>query len=96
MYSFDIQVPDSSWALNPLDLGSNGQPVHEQIWVDYYWTAGAFTDDSRLIYDPVAGAVGDAAVSLIPPQKATKGTFWAVVHDNRGGVSWNAVPFRVE
>jgi hypothetical protein len=96
MYSFDIDVPDASWQLDPQNVGSNGQPLHEQIWVDYYWTAGSFSDDSRLIYDPTLGYVGDTAVSLTPPATPTTATFWAVVHDNRGGVSWDVVPYRVQ
>jgi hypothetical protein len=95
-YGFGIDVPDSSWQVDPQDLGSNGQPLHEQIWVDYYWTAGSFSDDSRLLYDPMLGFVGDAAVYLTAPAKPTNATFWAVVHDNRGGVSWTVVPYRVE
>jgi hypothetical protein len=96
MYSFDIAVPDASWQTDPQDLGSNGQPLHEQLWVDYYWTAGDFSDDSRLIYDPTVGYVGNTAVLLTPPQTPTSATFWAVVHDNRGGVSWDVVPYRVQ
>jgi hypothetical protein len=94
-YSFDIVVPPSSWEVDPQDLSSTGQPLHEQIWVDYYWTAGNFSDDSRLVYDPTLGAVGGTAVSLTAPATPTAATFWAVVHDNRGGVAWDIVPFTV-
>jgi hypothetical protein len=94
-YSFDIALTSSSWEVDPQDLGSNGQPLHEQIWVDYYWTAGNFSDDSRLIYDPTVGLVGGTAVSLSAPPNPTPATFWAVVHDNRGGVAWDVVPYTV-
>jgi hypothetical protein len=94
-YSFNIAVPSSSWEVDPQDLGSNGQPLHEQIWVDYYWTAGTFSDDSRLVYDPTVGYVGNTAVSMTAPSSPTPATFWAVVHDNRGGVAWDVVPFTV-
>jgi hypothetical protein len=92
-YSFDIDVPDSSWEVDPQDLGPNGQPLHEQIWVDYYWTAGNFSDDSRLVYDPTLGYVGGTAVTMTAPATPMAATFWAVVHDNRGGVAWDIVPF---
>jgi hypothetical protein len=95
-YSFDIRVLSSSWEVDPQNLGSNGQPEHEQIWVDYYWTAGSFSDDSRLVYDPVQGYIGKTAVQLTAPSNPTTATFWAVVHDNRGGVSWDVVPYTVE
>jgi hypothetical protein len=94
-YSFDIDVPDASWEVDPQDLSSNGQPLHEQIWVDYYWTAGNFSDDSRLVYDPTLGPVGGTAVTMTAPATPTAATFWAVVHDNRGGVAWDIVPFTV-
>jgi len=95
-YSFDIDVPSTSWQTDLQNIGSNGQPLHEQVWVDYYWSAGDFSDDSRLIYDPTQGAVGNTSVSLTPPASPTAATFWAVVHDNRGGVAWDTVPFRVQ
>jgi hypothetical protein len=95
-YSFDIAVPDASWQVDPQDMGPNGQVLHEQIWVDYYWTAGDFSDDSRLVYDPTVGYVGNTSVLLTPPANPSAATFWAVVHDNRGGVAWSVVPYRVE
>jgi hypothetical protein len=95
-YSFNVEVPDSSWEIDPQDLSSNGQPLHEQIWVDYYWTAGNFSDDSRLLYDPTVGFVGDSGVNLTAPASSTSATFWAVVHDNRGGVAWDIVPYTVQ
>jgi hypothetical protein len=32
---------------------------------------------------------------MTSPSMATPATFWAVAHDNRGGVSWDIVPFTV-
>jgi hypothetical protein len=95
-YTFNIDVPSTSWQTDPQNIGPNGQPLHEQVWVDYYWTAGDFSDNSRLIYDPTVGAVGKTGVSLTPPAYPTTATFWAVVHDNRGGVAWDVVPYRVK
>jgi hypothetical protein len=92
---FNVIVPQSSWEIDPQDIGANGQPLHEQIWVDYYWTAGSFSDDSRLMYDPTEGFVGGTTVSLTAPANPTPATFWAVVHDNRGGVAWDIVPYTV-
>jgi hypothetical protein len=94
-YTFDITVPSSSWELDPQDV-VNGQTLHEQIWVDYYWTAGSFSDDSRLDYDPTVGLVGGTAVTLTAPPSPTAATFWAVAHDNRGGVAWDIVPYTVK
>jgi len=73
-YSFNIEVPSMSWQTDPQNIGPNGQPLHEQVWVDYYWTAGDFSDDSRLIDDPTVGSVGNTAVTLTPPAFPTTAT----------------------
>lgn len=95
-YSFDVDVPPSSQERDKLDLGSNGQPLGEQIWVDYYSTTGSLSDDARLLYDPTIGKVTTGtAITFQAPAKATPGILWAVVHDNRGGVAWDIVPFAI-
>lgn len=95
--SFDVDVPPSSQERDPLDLGSNGQPLGEQIWVDYYSTTGSLSDDARLLYDPTIGKVTTGtAIMFQPPVNPTPGILWAVVHDNRGGVAWDVVPFVVK
>lgn len=96
-FSFDVAVPPSSQERDPLDLGSNGQPLGEQIWVDYYITAGSLSQDARLLYDPTVGKVTTATSTLYQaPTTPTAATFWVVVHDNRGGVGWDVVPFVVQ
>jgi hypothetical protein len=96
-FSFDVDVPASSQERDPLDLGSNGQPLGEQIWVDYYATTGSLSDDARLLYDPTIGKViTGTAITFQAPMNPTPGTLWAVVHDNRGGVAWDVVPFLVK
>jgi hypothetical protein len=95
-YSFDVDVPPSSQERDKLDLGSNGEPLGEQIWVDYYSTTGSLSDDARLLYDPTIGKVTTGtAITFQAPAKATPGILWAVVHDNRGGVAWEIVPFAI-
>jgi hypothetical protein len=95
--SFDVDVPASSQERDLLDL-SNGKPLGEQIWVDYYATTGSLSDDARLLYDPTIGKVvtGGTAVTFQAPTTPTPGTLWAVVHDNRGGVAWDVVPFVIK
>lgn len=91
-FTFDVTVPSSSWEEDPNDVVDT-QELHEQIWVDYYQTTGTLSDDARLLYDPTLGPVTPTSTKYQPPMSATPGTFWAVVHDNRGGVSWDVVPF---
>jgi hypothetical protein len=103
-------VPSSSQEVNPEDLDANGNVRKEEIWVDFYSsiTHGtapnvqqnfvSFTGDARLLYDPVAGAIGDPEktdTKFVPPDDPGDGFIWFVVHDNRGGASWVTVPVHV-
>ena len=90
-------VPASSQEPNPLETDVNGNPGREEIWVDYYTTVGS-VNDTALLYDPTTGLVGDPSTTdgkFAPPTPPASGTFWAVVHDDRGGTSWVTVPLSV-
>jgi hypothetical protein len=91
----DTEVPSSSQELDPGDLNVNGTPLHEEIWVDYYLTAGT-VGTSGLLYDATAGKLADSSVKLTAPATAGENSLWAVARDNRGGVSWLEVPLHVE
>jgi hypothetical protein len=93
--SVDVRVPDSSWELDPGNVGADGSPAHEAIWVDYYATGGAFAKDTELLFDAYVGRVGAAGDGFDAPLARGPGTLWAVVHDNRGGASWIALPLNV-
>jgi hypothetical protein len=93
--ALDTVVPSSSWELDPADLNASGVPLHEEVWVDYFLTAGT-VGDSALLYDAAAGKLADPAVQLTAPTAAGAQVLWAVVHDNRGGVSWLQVPMNVQ
>jgi hypothetical protein len=90
--ALDVAVPDSSDELDPADIDTDGNPRHEQIWVDYYLTGGKVDDDTRLLFDPAAGRVTPSATNYRASGPAGQGLLWAVVHDNRGGVTWAEVP----
>jgi hypothetical protein len=88
----DTAVPEASDEVNPLDVDPNGNPRREQIWVDYYATTGQLADDGRDLYDPIKGPLHGTATSFQAAQQPTRGTLWAIVHDNRGGTAWESVP----
>jgi hypothetical protein len=87
----DTVVSKSSQETDPSDLDSNGQPLREEIWVDYYVTAGKLKMDTVVLFDPRAGALPGTSDGLHAPQAPGASLLWAVVHDNRGGVSWTQV-----
>ncbi len=85
----DTVVPASSQESTPDD------GVREEIWVDYYVSGGKLKNDTVILYDPKKGALSGTGDDLYAPQSAGDFTLWAVVHDDRGGVSWTSVPFHV-
>jgi hypothetical protein len=92
----DVTVTDASWELNPNDLDADGNPVHEQVWVDYYADVGQFDSDARLLYDTRAGKVSGSENKYQAPNDPGTGTLYLVVHDNRGGATWTSVPIHVK
>jgi hypothetical protein len=91
----DTVVPASSQELDPGTLDPNGNPLHEQIWVDYYLTGGTISAQSVNLYDASMGRLPTAPTKLTAPNAPAELMFWAVVRDNRGGVSWLQVPLHV-
>jgi hypothetical protein len=89
----DTVVPASSQELDPSNLDANGNALHEEIWVDYYLTDGKVKHDTVILFDPHEGALAGTSDDLRAPLSAGSYWLWAVVHDNRGGVSWLQVPF---
>lgn len=90
----DVRVSDGSWEENP-DESGHAQGRREQLWVDYYSDTGEFTDDARLLFDAKKGRVSESENKYHAPGAPAEGTMWAVVHDNRGGVSWIVIPLHV-
>jgi hypothetical protein len=95
MTPLDVVVPSSSQEPDPSAVGPNGEPLREEIWVDYYASLGGVRDDVRLLYDPGAGAVPNPADALTAPAAPGDGVLFAVIHDNRGGVAWTRIPLHV-
>jgi hypothetical protein len=93
--SVEVQVPDASWEVDPGNVGADGSAAHETIWVDYYATGGRFDKDTKQLFDAYAGRATATGDGFDPPLAAGAGTLWAVVHDNRGGASWIALPLHV-
>jgi hypothetical protein len=62
--------------------------IQEQMWVNYYSTAGKFGEEVRLLNDATRGWSGDYASDYEPSDSAGVAYVWAVAHDNRGGTEW--------
>lgn len=69
--------------------GPDGQPLMEQMWVQFYQTRGDFDHPLRLVNDALAGWNEQNDTHWTPPSDPGPIVLWAVVHDNRGGVAWS-------
>jgi hypothetical protein len=92
----DTVVPPSSQELDPGSLDANGNPLKEEIWVDYYASGGTLGSGTVILYSPTTGQVQPSPTNYAAPPVAGEFLLWAVVHDDRGGVSWLQVPVHVQ
>ncbi|MDI1446016.1 hypothetical protein [Polyangium sp. 6x1] len=90
----DISVPEGSHEPDPSYRTEDGEMGKERILVDYYVTGGQVSS-TRLLYDPESGKVGSTAGDLRAPLAAGEETLFAIVRDNRGGITWLEIPFHV-
>jgi hypothetical protein len=91
-------VPPSSWEVNPELLDSKGNPLHEEIWADFYSTFGQLDSSARLLYDAQTGSLGGPDSTnnqFLPPNDPGDGFIFIIVHDSRGGATWAQVPVHV-
>ena len=91
-------VPSSSWEVNPEQTDVNGNPLHEEIWADFYSSVGQVQYSARLLYDPSTGSIGGPDTTnnnFQPPSSPSQGYIWIVVHDNRSGAAWVTIPVSI-
>jgi hypothetical protein len=75
---------------------TSGQPLGEQMWIDYYSDAGKFKSPVRLLNDATTGWNDDYGAVFYAPKASGPVRVWALVHDNRGGVGWGGVTLQVQ
>lgn len=66
----------------------SGTRLGEQMWLNYYATAGEMGEEVRLLNDATAGWNEGYATDFLPPAETGSAYLWAVAHDNRGGAEW--------
>lgn len=84
----EVVVARGSVDDDPVLTSLQGAPVEEQMWVNYYTDRGAFSQDLALVNDSVSGFNAHPETEFRAPEQPGVSRVWAVVHDNRGGVSW--------
>jgi hypothetical protein len=93
--SIDVSIDGASIEPDPSDLDSSGNVLSEQVYVNYYLSAGTIKNDTVLLVDPRRGRLGDTADELRAPREMGEQRLWVVLRDNRGGVSWQELAFHV-
>lgn len=81
-------IDPASAELDPGAVDPDGNQLREQMWVDYYTSAGKLSKAARLVNDALKGWNEDNGVSISPPDPGTTFFVYTVVHDNRGGIAW--------
>jgi hypothetical protein len=84
-YELDVLV-DSAVAEPDGDAQTtDGKPLREIVWVNYFVDAGELSGPIKLISDAVKGYQADHKATWTPPETPGEATLWAVVRDSRGG-----------
>jgi hypothetical protein len=73
-----------------------GRNYEEQVWVNYYATRGALRSPVRLVNDATGGFNDDYGTKFLAPKEPGPVRLFAVVHDNRGGMSWSGTTIWVK
>jgi hypothetical protein len=92
----DLVVPASSQESDPGNLDASGHVLGEQLYVDYYLTAGKVKNDVVVLFDPRNGRLSNTGDGLYAPQTPGDYELWAVLHDNRGGATWQTFPLHAQ
>jgi hypothetical protein len=86
-------VDPASSEPDPMQSALAGAPRNEVVYADWATSAGAVhAGASSVIIDPTKGPRDDYAATWTPPDKAVGETrIWALVRDDRAGLTWWSV-----
>jgi hypothetical protein len=90
----DAQISETAQEPDPAATTS-ARTYREQVWVSYYVTGGKLESDLSILYDSVTGKVADSKNGITAASPPGDYTLYAILRDNRGGVSWKTVPFKI-
>jgi hypothetical protein len=91
--TIDVQplVDPASAELDDAASARSAEMLGEQMWVNYYASAGEVSEEVRLLNDAVTGFNTDTATEYEAADEPRVSYVWAVAHDNRGGTEWARV-----
>ena len=85
--AIDITAGADVADIDPEGTASDGKPLKEAVWVDYFADKGDLDSEVRLVSDATTGLIADHSTLWIAPTEPGLASIWAVVHDARGGVT---------
>jgi hypothetical protein len=91
-----VDTSSAGIEIDAISAQTRGENLTEQMWINYYVERGGVKSDVRLLNDAVKGAETDYGTEFYAPKDPGPNSIWAVVHDNRGGMSWIRVPIVVQ
>jgi hypothetical protein len=81
-------IDPSTFEKDQVTNDAYGRDYGEQMWIDYYSTRGKFRSAAKLLNDATTGYNHVNGTQFYAPNVAGNIVMWAVIHDNRGGMSW--------
>jgi hypothetical protein len=90
---YDVSKPAE---LDQVSNDTYGRSNTEQMWINYYTTRGAVKSSARLLNDATKQYNVEFGTEFYAPSTPGPVRVWAVVHDNRGGMSWSGATFYID
>jgi hypothetical protein len=83
-----LDIDRSTFEKDQVTNDAYGHDYYEQMWIDYYATAGKFHSATKLLNDASTGYNSANGTQYYAPKATGPVRLWVVTHDNRGGVNW--------
>jgi hypothetical protein len=95
-FPFRPLIDPESAEPDSITAAAYGRNYEEQVWVNYYATRGSVRSPVRLVNDATGGFNEDYGTKFLAPKEPGPVRLFAVVHDNRGGMSWSGTTIWVK
>ena len=91
-----LNIESSTFEKDQVNNEAYGRDYGEQMWIDYYSTRGKFHSATKLLNDATTGYNDVNGTQFYAPNVPGNVLLWAVIHDNRGGVSWAGTTLSIQ
>ncbi len=91
-----LDIDPTTFEKDQVTNDAYGRDYGEQMWIDYYATAGKFHSATKLLNDATTGYNRVNGTQYYAPRTPGPVRLWVVTHDNRGGVSWVGTTLKIQ